>query len=79
VSEKANQNKPVAIAPPIDPAVLDNKLNRMSVKFNAKSMLDQEFGEALSDYIGTANQLIAQLKAELAKLQEEQKPKGKKE
>lgn len=57
---------------------LEQKLNRLSVKFNAKTMLEQEFGESLSDFINTANQIIGELRVELAKAQEANKPVEKK-
>lgn len=61
----------------MEPAV-SQKLNRLSIKFNAKTMLEQEFGEALTEYVNVANQVITELKIQLAKAQEESKHKVKK-
>jgi hypothetical protein len=72
VSKPVKQVQPQAMPQPVqDP--LQQKLNRLSVKFSAKTMLEQEFGESLSDFINTANQVIAGLQAQLAKVGTEQK------
>jgi len=74
VSKQPNkQTEPLPQQPQADP--IQVKLNRMSVKFNAKQMLEQEFGESLSDFINTATQLIGELSAQVAKLEAEQKAK----
>ena len=75
MSEKeTKQVQPVQV--PMDPAI-QQKLNRLSVKYNAKRMLEDEFGESLTDFINTANQVIATLSSEIAKYKEEEKVKKK--
>ena len=55
---------------PLQPMEIDQqKLQRLSVKFNARAVMDQEVGEALSDYINASNQLKTQLKAKIAELE----------
>lgn len=63
------QTKPIAVQsqigmPQQDP--LAQKMNKITVKYNAKQMLEQEFGESLSEYINTANAIITELKKKLA-------------
>ena len=70
VSEKDKQSEPqVPVAPMQPPAEVQKVLNKVSVKYNAKSMLDQEVGEAMTEYISTTVQLITQLKAKVAELE----------
>jgi len=61
--------------PQIDP--VSKALNKLSVKFNAKNMLDQEVGEAISEYINITNQVIADLRKKVADLETEVKLHGK--
>ncbi len=46
-----------------DPLV--QKLNKLSVKFNAKQMLEQEASEAINEYVNLAQQTIMALRKEL--------------
>jgi len=59
---------PIQVLQPLMPQVdpLDAKLNKVAVKFNARAMLDQEASEAISDFINTSRQVIAELKKKLA-------------
>ena len=79
MSEKANkivesQVQPIQAQPPTE---VQKVLNKVSVKYNAKTMLDQEVAEAMTDYINTTVQLIAGLKAKVAELEAQLKPKEK--
>lgn len=56
---------------------LAKPMNKLSMKFNMKTMFDQEVGEALTEYINTANQVIATLKTKVTEL-EEKLPKEEK-
>ena len=62
---------------PNDP--LMQKLNKLSVKFNAKQMLEQEASEAINEYVNLAQQTIMALRKELeevkAKLPKEEPSK----
>ena len=46
-----------------DPIV--QKLNKLSVKFNAKQMLEQEALEAINEYVNLAQQTIMGLRKEI--------------
>ena len=54
------------------------KLQRLSVKFNARAIMDQEVGEALSEYINASNQVKTQLKAKITELEKKLEEIGKK-
>ena len=60
------------------PVEVQKILNKVSVKYNAKSMLDQEVGEAMTEYINTTVQLINGLKAKIAELEAKVLPKEEK-
>jgi len=66
---KVVESQPVPMQGP--PAELQKTLNKVSVKFNVKSMLDQETGEAMSDFINVAVQTVSALKAKVAELEKE--------
>ena len=66
VSDKVQSIVPVQQGPP---AELQKSLNKVSVKYNAKTMLDQEVGEAMTEYINTTVQLINSLKSKIAELE----------
>jgi hypothetical protein len=54
------------------------KLQRLTIKFNAAMTLNQEIGEAVSDYINASNNVKADLRKQIADLQKsiaEKKPK----
>ena len=58
--------------------IMQNKLQKLSVKFNAAMTLNQEIGEAVSDYINASNNVKADLRKQIADLQKsiaEKKPK----
>jgi vacuolar-type H+-ATPase subunit I/STV1 len=48
-------------------------VNKLSVKYNAKTMLEQESGEALSNYINAVNATIREKDAKIKELEEELK------
>ena len=58
----------------MEPAV-SQKLNRLSIKFNAKKILEDEFAESLTEFVNTTNQVIAELKKQLAVAQGANKDK----
>ncbi len=86
MSEEDNKTKKVSIPAPVPvgsqvpqafqpPVELQKVLNKLSVKYNAKSMLDQETGEAMTEFINVSVQIINQLKAKVAELEAKVKPK----
>lgn len=66
MSDKVQSVVPVQQGPP---AEVQKTLNKVSVKYNAKTMLDQEVGEAMTEYINTTVQLINSLKSKIAELE----------
>ena len=65
MSENGKQS-PQPLMQQNDPLV--QKLNKLSVKFNAKSMLEQEASEAISEYVNLAQQTIVALRKEVEDL-----------
>ena len=79
MSEKAKEPQaPIQQMVNQPPVEVQKILNKVSVKYNAKSMLDQEVGEAMTEYINTTVQLINGLKAKIAELEAKVLPKEEK-
>jgi hypothetical protein len=72
LSEKQPIVPQAQVQPPVE---VQKVLNKVSVKYNAKSMLDSEVGEAMTEYINMTVMLINQLKAKVAELEAQVKPK----
>lgn len=66
----SSENKnPLPQATQPTPADIETqKLNRLSIKFNAAMTLNQEIGEAVSEFINAENAVINELKRENADL-----------
>ena len=63
MSDKAQISPQPQVMQQNDPLV--QKLNKLSVKFNAKQMLEQEASEAINEYVNLAQQTIMALRKEL--------------
>ena len=63
MSDKAQISPQPQVMQPNDPLV--QKLNKLSVKFNAKQMLEQEASEAINEYVNLAQQTIMGLRKEI--------------
>ena len=63
MSDKEQISPQPQVMQPNDPLV--QKLNKLSVKFNAKQMLEQEASEAINEYVNLAQQTIMGLRKEI--------------